>query len=968
MLNLERFLISASKYNIENQVADQREFVVPGTYTFVVPQTVTQISVVAVGGGGGGAGNINDGGGGGGGALIFRNFISVFPGESLTVVVGSGGATGTTGSNGGISGLYRGSTELVSAQGGLGGSGPRGGAGGAFVVASSLGSPIGSITVQSSNYNQTTNPANSFILLNGVKINYNVARGHAVAIFNPSTLVLESVNVYDTFGIGSSPLLSALTAIPNGRIVAIGSFDATNFDQPTRNYVNSVFKTTATNTWGSSRVSHIIIGVKNGILTPFESISTTSTINSGSYNIPSSLENIGGGAGGIGGFGSRHFGGDFLAGGGGGAGGYLGSGGNGQSANTTIFGGNGGGGGGGRHDNVRGTGGGGVGLLGIGNNGASGGGGGSSYSRTTGFSSEGNTQINLFPVELNYAWSRFMNTYAVWTTNFGAAPGDLQTVDRVFFASYSGTYYIQAQADNSLELRINGITRYTTNDFSSATPPTISVTLSAGRNIITCLAQNFGGTSNWYSNPAGWAVTIRDTSGNLVWDTRTYRLVNSINVATTSIGGTNADGQNGGLYGGGGGGGDFQPGGRGGGGAVRIIWGRNRSYPYTAQDVFAARRPPVAGLIMYLDADNTNSFISGNTWFDLIGNNNGVINRSLSGPTVAEGVKYIPFPANFNQKIDFSITGLTSNRITVEMWARIDSFAGGMFFGWLIHDVWTSGGTLGFNTGQSDVYGISSSRVQELALPGRWIQYVFVMNSGDYNLNKIYINARRESLSQQFSNQFAPYTNFNGGVGRIGGWRLDNNYQQVMDLAIWKVYNRELSDQEIQQAYDDNKERFPGNTFVSGLFGSRVSLYFFDNVDFFNGRSVTSTIILNDISNFATTGELFTWQFRGYFFAPSTGIYTFSTTSDDASYLWIGSVANRGFSTSNALVNNGGLHSARTISNSINLSAGTYYPIRIQMGQNFGGSILNVTFSGPNFGARTDGTGFFFHDSTSSNN
>jgi hypothetical protein len=285
MLTLERFLIAASKYNIENQAADQREFVIPGTYTFIVPSGTTEISVVAVGAGGGGAGNVNDGGGGGGGALIFRNFIPVTPGEALTVIVGNGGVTGSTGQTGGLSGVFRGSTELISAQGGQGGSGPRGGAGGAFVVGSSLGSSIGFITVQSSNYNQTTNPVNSFISLNGVKINYSIARGHAVAVFNPLSLALESINVYDTYGRGSAPLLAALTAIPNGRIVAIGSFDATNFDQATRNYVNSVFKTTATNTWGSSRVSHILIGVKNGLLSPYEAISTTATINSGSYNI-----------------------------------------------------------------------------------------------------------------------------------------------------------------------------------------------------------------------------------------------------------------------------------------------------------------------------------------------------------------------------------------------------------------------------------------------------------------------------------------------------------------------------------------------------------------------------------------------------------------------------------------------------------------------------------------------------------
>ena len=143
------------------------------------------------------------------------------------------------------------------------------------------------------------------------------------------------------------------------------------------------------------------------------------------------------------------------------------------------------------------------------------------------------------------------------------------------------------------------------------------------------------------------------------------------------------------------------------------------------------------------------------------------------------------------------------------MWAYVDSFASGMFFGWYIHDVWTAGGTLGFNTGQGDVYGISAARVNALNLPRRWAHYVFVMNVGDYYRNKIYIDGVREtSLAQQYSVQYGPYANFNSGVGRIGGWRLENSYQQVMDVGIFKIYNRELTAAEITTLYNENLARF----------------------------------------------------------------------------------------------------------------------------------------------------------------
>jgi hypothetical protein len=67
------------------------------------------------------------------------------------------------------------------------------------------------------------------------------------------------------------------------------------------------------------------------------------------------------------------------------------------------------------------------------------------------------------------------------------------------------------------------------------------------------------------------------------------------------------------------------------------------------------------------------------------------------------------------------------------------------------------------------------------------------MQVGDYYQNKIYVNGVEQSLSQQYSSQYTPYTNFNSGNGRIGGWRLDNNYQQVMDLAIFKIHNKSIT-------------------------------------------------------------------------------------------------------------------------------------------------------------------------------
>lgn len=86
--------------------------------TFTVPAGVESLSAVLVGGGGGGNPTWSSAGGGGG-ALAWANDIPVTPGETLTIVVGHGGAQS---GNGGATILYRGSsagTVLFSAQGGI---------------------------------------------------------------------------------------------------------------------------------------------------------------------------------------------------------------------------------------------------------------------------------------------------------------------------------------------------------------------------------------------------------------------------------------------------------------------------------------------------------------------------------------------------------------------------------------------------------------------------------------------------------------------------------------------------------------------------------------------------------------------------------------------------------------------------------------------------------------------------------
>jgi hypothetical protein len=77
-----------------------------------------------------------------------------------------------------------------------------------------------------------------------------------------------------------------------------------------------------------------------------------------------------------------------------------------------------------------------------------------------------------------------------------------------------------------------------------------------------------------------------------------------------------------------------------------------------------------------------------------------------------------------------------------------------------------------------------------------------------YTNNKIYINGVSQTLSQQIGNENSSRRNFNDGNGRIGSWRSNTNYRMLMDCSVFKVYNRSLTPQEIQQNYTATKSRF----------------------------------------------------------------------------------------------------------------------------------------------------------------
>jgi len=187
----------------------------------------------------------------------------------------------------------------------------------------------------------------------------------------------------------------------------------------------------------------------------------------------------------------------------------------------------------------------------------------------------------------------------------------------------------------------------------------------------------------------------------------------------------------------------------------------------------------------------------------------------------------------------------------------------------------------------------------------------------------------------------------------------------------------------IPTIYLSSRPTFIPNSLKVGLMWTAYFPYFNDDVSFgtsaayqkyfpqnaANGANTGfatdfSSLTLATEENFPSEDENrdnFNVEWIGYFYTQDyEGSWTFSTTSDDASYLWIGSTATTGYTKSNALVNNGGPHGMDIKSGSITLLADTYYPIRIQFGEEGGSNNMIVTFVTPDGTSITDGADYYF--------
>ena len=144
---------------------------------------------------------------------------------------------------------------------------------------------------------------------------------------------------------------------------------------------------------------------------------------------------------------------------------------------------------------------------------------------------------------------------------------------------------------------------------------------------------------------------------------------------------------------------------------------------------------------------------------------------------------------------------------------------------------------------------------------------------------------------------------------------------------------------------------YGGSGFDSASIGGVAYAYYqgtWNNLPAFNTLTPVLTGYLSNISlSPSPTTVDFAFKFTGIINIPTTGLYTFYTTSDDGSNLYVG-----GFDSAHLVVKNDFLQGATQRSGTVTLTKGSY-PIYVTYFQNGGGYSLVAAYKGPGIAQQT---------------
>ena len=220
------------------------------------------------------------------------------------------------------------------------------------------------------------------------------------------------------------------------------------------------------------------------------------------------------------------------------------------------------------------------------------------------------------------------------------------------------------------------------------------------------------------------------------------------------------------------------------------------------------------GLVLYLDAGNPLSYPgTGNTWTDLSGNNNN--GTLINGPTYSsDNGGSIVFDGVNDYAEKTTSTFLTGDiEATIDTWIYYTGISTSASYNTIVAFGDGPNGGDTFSIGLTDVYriaisyngGLNYQTAQNTLVTNTWNHIVVTKTPGAINTtSKIYLNSVLQSASGP-----ANIPNVNSRVIRVGKWTNEGApYYPQMKCANVKIYNRALSQAEVQQNFNIFKGRY----------------------------------------------------------------------------------------------------------------------------------------------------------------
>ena len=223
------------------------------------------------------------------------------------------------------------------------------------------------------------------------------------------------------------------------------------------------------------------------------------------------------------------------------------------------------------------------------------------------------------------------------------------------------------------------------------------------------------------------------------------------------------------------------------------------------------------GLVLYLDAANTKSYVSGSTtWNDIsrIGNNGTLVN----GPTFNSGNGGSIVFDGTNDFADFGTVGITSpvsftsGNFSINHWIRVNGYQGAGFFG-LANQIICKGTASTYNyatqiSNSTTISFVKRNIGEDLrfhnfnvtSMTNRLVNLVFTVTTTQVSL---FLNGTLIETQNIIGTSITPYANDPINIGGNGSnIRFNGNMYQT------SIHNRALTATEVLQNYNATKSRY----------------------------------------------------------------------------------------------------------------------------------------------------------------